>query len=300
MRVRLGDVCDIKAGGTPSRAIPEYWHNGEIPWVKISDFQNKSIRCTQEYITEEGLKNSSAKVFPKGTILYSIFATLGEVSILDIDAATNQAIAGLQIINDNLARDYLYYFLLSKKQHVIEIGRGVAQNNINLNILRNIEIELPDLTEQTYVVSKIGAIESLIEKRKQQLEKLDLLVKSQFIAMFGDSKTNSKGWQVKLGSDLFVFSSGKFLNENNRQKTGVPVYGGNGIVWYTDVPLIYGPTIVIGRVGAYCGNIRLVQEPAWITDNAIYIKKLKENVFNLIYLYYLMQSMNFKLYAHFS
>ena len=109
---RLGDICKIQSGGTPSRSTLEYWNNGTIPWVKISDFEGKYLFGTTECISQRGLDNSSAKIFPKGTILYTIFATLGEVCILDIDAATNQAIAGLQIIDENIIQDYLYYYLL--------------------------------------------------------------------------------------------------------------------------------------------------------------------------------------------
>ena len=112
---RLGDVCTIQSGGTPSRGNKEYWANGTIPWVKISDFSGKHLNCTSEKITQEGLDNSSAKVFSKGTILYTIFATLGETAILDIDATTNQAIAGLKLNDDSVSTDYLYYYLLSNR-----------------------------------------------------------------------------------------------------------------------------------------------------------------------------------------
>ena len=237
MRVRLGEVCEIKAGGTPSRAISEYWHNGEIPWVKISDIQSKYLKFAQEYITEDGLKNSSAKVFPKGTILYSIFATLGEVSILDIDAATNQAIAGLQICNTNLTSDYLYYFLLSKKSQITEIGRGVAQNNINLNILRSIEMELPDLAEQTAIVREINAVEELIEKREQQLEKLDLLVKSQFIEMFGHPFDGVK-WDTKKLQDVSIsLTDGSNIDTEHYDKIGEVLFLRIQNVWRNEFRL---------------------------------------------------------------
>src|SRR5699024_10331154 len=97
---KLGDVCKIQSGGTPSRAASAYWENGQIPWVKISDIKGKDLSTTEEYITQTGLENSAAKIFPAGTILYTIFATLGETCILDIAACTNQAIAGIQLNTD--------------------------------------------------------------------------------------------------------------------------------------------------------------------------------------------------------
>lgn len=170
---RLGDICTIQSGGTPSREKLEYWTNGSIPWIKISDIKNKNIEESQEFITDLGLENSSAKIFPKGTILYTIFATLGDVGILNIDAATNQAIAGLQIIDEKVLCDYLYYYLISKKSYIENIGRGVAQNNINLKILRDFEIYIPEKKEQKKIVEQLDKTDNLINLRKEQLKKLD-------------------------------------------------------------------------------------------------------------------------------
>lgn len=188
--VRLGDICEIQSGGTPARSKRDYWENGTIPWVKISDIKGKHLENTEEFITDEGLKNSSAKVFPKGTILYTIFATLGETCILNIDAATNQAIAGITIKSDDVHREYLYYYLSSLKSEVNQMGRGVAQNNINMSILRNLPIQLPPLDEQRRIADTLDKVTDLISKRRQQLEKLDELVKARFVEMFGDTIIN--------------------------------------------------------------------------------------------------------------
>ena len=154
-KVKLENICIIQAGGTPRRDIHNYWDNGTIPWVKISDIKDKFVNTTEELITQEGLDNSSAKIFDRGTILYTIFATLGEVAILNVDASTNQAIAGLKIIDENkVAQGYLYYYLVSRKRDVDKIGRGVAQNNINMKILREMEIILPSLEEQKEIADR--------------------------------------------------------------------------------------------------------------------------------------------------
>ena len=120
--MKLKDICIIQSGGTPSRSKKEYWENGTIPWVKISDFSAKHIINTQESITELG--------------------------ILDIDATTNQAIVGIMIRNSMVDQEYLYYYLMSLKDYVNRIGRGVAQNNINMSILRELEIPLPPIEKQ--------------------------------------------------------------------------------------------------------------------------------------------------------
>ena len=83
--VELREITEsISAGGTPRRDKKEYWENGTIPWVKISDMKEKYISKTEEKITDKGLKNSSANLFPKGTLIYSIFASLGTIGILEI------------------------------------------------------------------------------------------------------------------------------------------------------------------------------------------------------------------------
>lgn len=182
---KLGDVCTIQSGGTPSRAVSDYWENGQIPWVKISDIKGKHLSITEECITQTGLENSAAKIFPAGTILYTIFATLGETCILDIAACTNQAIVGIQLNTDKLCLDYLYYYLLSQKATVTSMGRGVAQNNINMRMLREMEIPIPPLDEQRRIAAILDKVTDLINKRRAQLDKLDLLIKARFVGMFG-------------------------------------------------------------------------------------------------------------------
>lgn len=223
MKVKLGDVCTIQSGGTPSRTKPDYWENGQIPWVKISDIKSKYVDKTEECITKLGLKNSSAKMFPSGTILYTIFATLGETCVLNIDATTNQAIAGIAIKDNNIISDYLYYYLLSRKNSVQTMGRGVAQNNINLKMLKDFEIPLPPLDEQRRIAAVLDKVSDLITKRREQLRKLDELVKARFVEMFGDPSANSH-WSTHKLSELGELNRGisKHRPRNDPKLLGGP------------------------------------------------------------------------------
>ena len=184
--VRLGDVCEIRSGGTPKRSVPEYWKGGSIPWVKIGDISGKYIDSTEEYITEAGLKNSAARILEPGVILFSIFASIGAVGILRIPASTNQAVASLAIVSDAIDRDYLFYFLKSREVAVKSSGRGVAQNNINLSILRSMQVPIPELAIQRKIAEQIEAVSAQIEASEIQLGSLDSLIKSRFVEMFGD------------------------------------------------------------------------------------------------------------------
>lgn len=182
--MKLGDLCDVCSGGTPKRSVSEYWNEGSIPWVKISDISSKFVSSTEELISEAGLKGSSAKLLAPGTLLYSIFASIGAVGILKIPAATNQAIAGLSIKTDRIERDYLYHFLKSQEMLAKSAGRGVAQNNINLTILRGMEIPVPAIEEQKAIVEQLEMIAAQIKQAETQLVQLDSLVKSRFVEMF--------------------------------------------------------------------------------------------------------------------
>ena len=197
--MKLGELCNIVSGGTPSRSNPGFWQNGTIPWIKIGNINGKYVNAADEFITNAGLDGSSAKILPKGTILYTIFATLGEVGILNIDACTNQAIAGIMIKDQTeVITDYLYYFLKSKKALVSNLGRGVAQNNINMSILRNFEIPLPNISEQKKIVKTLDKVSSIIDSQRRELQALDDLIKARFVEMFGDTILNPFGWDKEL------------------------------------------------------------------------------------------------------
>ena len=160
--VKLNELASITSGGTPSRTNSTYW-NGNIPWVKISDISSKYVENTEEYITLDGLNNSSAKIFPKGTLLYTIFATIGTVGILNIEAATNQAIAGINFYGEfNL--DYMYYVAVGLKELLVAKGKGMAQMNINQSILKSTPIPIPPLAEQQRIVEKIEELLPLVEE----------------------------------------------------------------------------------------------------------------------------------------
>ncbi len=202
--VKLSDIANISAGGTPRRNIQEYWNDGVIPWLKISDLKKTYINYAEEKITQKGLDDSSAKIFPKGTIVYSIFATLGAMGILEISAATNQAIAGIIPNNSLIETKYLYHCLQSEKNNILEKKSHATQDNINLTILRNHEIPLPPLPTQKKIAALLEKAEKLREWRKEADGLTDKFLKSTFLEMFGDPATNPKGWKVKKINDVVV------------------------------------------------------------------------------------------------
>lgn len=153
---KLGNIARISAGGTPARGIPTYWSNGTIPWLKIADItaSRKFVNSASEYITEAGMNNSSAKLMKKGTLLYTIFASIGEVGILNFEATCNQAIANIDLYVPEMT-DYIYYYLKNLQAYMYSISKGCAQLNINQEILKNAIVPLPPLQEQQRIVAKI-------------------------------------------------------------------------------------------------------------------------------------------------
>ena len=211
--VKLGDACDVIAGGTPKRSEPSYW-GGDIPWVKISDMLKGRISRTEESITRAGLQGSSAKLLPPGTLLVSIFATIGRTAVLECEAATNQAIVGVVPRHQGQFDDgFLRYSLRKKTQELQRQGRGVAQANINASVLKATELPVPPLAEQRQIAAILDAADALRARRSETIAQLDTLLQSTFLDMFGDPVTNPMGWDVMAFGSIGHSKLGKMLDK---------------------------------------------------------------------------------------
>lgn len=204
--VPLGELADVVSGGTPKRSEPAFF-DGDIPWVKIGDMLQGTVDHTEESITDAGLTGSSAKLLPAGTLLLSIFATIGRTAVLGVDAATNQAIAGL-LIKDSSCVDgnYLRRYLEFASEGLANQGRGVAQANINLSMLRSHPVPVPPMQEQRRIAAILDAAEALRDKRRLAVAKLDTLMQAIFIDMFGDSERDT--WNTMPVADLATSERG--------------------------------------------------------------------------------------------
>jgi len=228
--MKISDIAtSVAAGGTPSRDKKEYWQNGHINWLKISDMKSIHISKTEEKITKLGLENSSAKLFPRGTVVYSIFATLGSVGILDIESATNQAIAGILPKKEMINTKYLYYCLKSERDKIISKKSHATQDNLNLSILRKHEIPVPPIHLQEKIVSILEKAEKLKEMRKEADELTKEYLKAVFLEMFGDPVTNNKGWVLKKLGKLSSVGSSKRVFVDELVEDGIPFYRGTEI-----------------------------------------------------------------------
>src|SRR5690606_15384665 len=200
---KLGEVCETAAGGTPLKTHKDYYEGGNIPWLLSGEVSQGEIFEAKNFITEKGLKNSSAKLFPPNTVLVAMYgATAGQVGILRFEAATNQAVCGI-LPNDKTIPEYLFYCFLSKKEELVAQAVGGAQPNISQIKIKNTKIPLPPLPEQQRIVSILDKAFAAIEKAKanaeQNLKNAKELFESYLQGVF-EKKGN--GWEEKRFEEL--------------------------------------------------------------------------------------------------
>lgn len=160
---RLGSVAVMNSGGTPKSSVPEYYGGG-IPWVSIADMtkSGKKISSTDKTLTEEGLQNSSAKMYPKNTILFTMYASIGECSIAETELCSSQAILGIRP-KAELYYEYLYFYLSSLKEEVKLKGQQGTQSNLNAAMVKDFKIPLPNYAEQQKIAAVLTTADREIE-----------------------------------------------------------------------------------------------------------------------------------------
>jgi type I restriction enzyme S subunit len=174
--VKLGDICNTTSGGTPSRKNNSYF-DGNIPWLKSGELENGLIKKTEEFITHEGLNESSAKIIPSGTLLIALYgATVGKLGILGIDSAINQAICA--IFNPpEINLKYLFFYFLSYKENLLNARKGGAQPNISQQVINDVNFPISPLEEQKRIVAKIEELFTELDAGVELLKKLQIKLK---------------------------------------------------------------------------------------------------------------------------
>lgn len=207
-KATLDDVAEWGSGGTPSRKKTNYY-GGTIPWIKTGDLGERVITAASEYITEDAVKNSSAKFFKKGSIVLAMYgATIGRTSILGIDATTNQACAVGQPTSATNT-EFLYYLICNEKDSFISKGKGGAQPNISQAIIKEHEINLPPLAEQHQIAEKIDGLLAQVGRLKARLDAIPSILKRfrQSVLAAAVSGKLTEDWREERG---IFFESWKF------------------------------------------------------------------------------------------
>lgn len=178
----LGEVCKTGSGGTPLKSHSEYYINGNIPWLVSGEVNNRTITHSKNFITQKGLDNSSARLFPKDSVLIAMYgATAGQVGILRFESASNQAVCAI-FPNKNFSPDFLYYAFLFKKAELISKAVGNAQPNISQIKIKETIVPVIALNDQEKIVRQLDQLsaqtEFLQQKYQQKLANLEELRKS--------------------------------------------------------------------------------------------------------------------------
>ncbi|MDP2098302.1 MAG: restriction endonuclease subunit S [Methylobacter sp.] len=292
--VKLGDVCNILIGGTPSRKVHSYF-TGNNNWVSISEMNGQVITSTKEKITNEGVQKSNVKLIPKGTTLLSFKLSIGKTAIAGVDLYTNEAIAGL-IPKDKiqLMDAFLFHIFTARFIDLESTGNKVFGNSLNSSILKDdVKIPLPPLKIQTQIVQVCEAVDAEVEKAISEIE----IAKKEI-----ENETQSvinKEYPTKKLTDICTMQAGKFVSASEisdmQDKDLFPCYGGNGLRGYTKTFTHDGHFPLIGRQGALCGNIKIVQGKFHATEHAIVVKPNAD--INVYWLYHQLKLLKLNQYA---
>ena len=195
--MKLGDVCTIVSGATPKTKTDEYW-GGEIKWVTPAELDGDShyISDTEKHLTEAGYKSASLHMMPKGTVLLTTRAPIGKVAIAAEEMSCNQGFKNL-VCSPVINNEFLYLYLKSRTAELQAMGRGATFKELSKKNVAGFEINLPAIDRQLDAVAKLTAAGSQIARAKQQRDQLDSLVKSRFVEMFGDLKSNNQNWPIE-------------------------------------------------------------------------------------------------------
>ena len=235
MSCKIKDLCErIGSGGTPSRKNKSYYNLGNIKWLKTKELDDIKIYDTEEKITEEGLKKSSAKLYPKDTIVMAMYgATVGKLGIIKEEMCTNHACCNMVVDSNKCNYKFLYYSLLYNRESIINLANGAAQQNLSVGVIGDYEINLPSLEEQEKIADILSSLDDKVELNNEMNKTLEEMAQSIFKRWFVDFEFPNedgkpykssggemvdselgmipKGWEVKALGDICDVKGGKRL-----------------------------------------------------------------------------------------
>lgn len=223
---KLGDIAEVIGGGTPKTSIAEYW-NGNIPWLTPRDLTGYTkvyISHGERLITNDGLKSSSAKIMPKGTVLLTSRAPIGYVAIAENEVCTNQGFKSLVPNVELLNSEFLYYWLKSNTDYLQQLGTGTTFAEIAGSVVKDIDISLPPLEEQKAIAEVLSSLDDKIDLLHRQNQTLEDLAQTLFRQWFIEE--TKEEWEIVTLGDLGKVVTGKTPSTNNEE------------YWGEDIPFI--------------------------------------------------------------
>jgi len=282
----------------PQRDKPKVF-DGDIPWCRIEDFdgtylsKSKSNKC----VSQKTIEQMPLRVYPVNTVLVSCSADLGRCAITSKPLVTNQTFIGL-VPSDNLHSLFLYYLMKNRASELNSKATGATIKYLSKKKFQELDVSIPAFDEQKRIVGKLDECFEAIDKARANVEKnlnnAKELFQSQLNQIFN---LRDEGWVDKKLGNCIKLKSGDGLTAKKMNQNGhYPVYGGNGIAGNHDKYNLEGSQVIIGRVGALCGNTRFINEKIWLTDNAFKVSEFF-NDFDKPFLTYLLNYKNLRSYA---
>ena len=218
---KLGDLTTTTSGGTPKRNEKLYW-GGNIGWLKSGELNDGYIINVEEYITNEGLTKSSAKLFPKGTLLIAMYgATVGKLGILEIETTTNQAICGILNDKNKFETLFMFYYLKKIREKMIEDSFGGAQPNLSQTYIKDLDIPIPPLEEQKRIVAKLDNLFAKIDKaialHQKNIDEANVFMASVLNDVFIELEEK---YEKLFLNDVSTFQNGFAFKSNEFNTTG--------------------------------------------------------------------------------
>lgn len=279
-QIKIGEIGDVIGGGTPS-TNNDLYYGEDIPWITpkdLSGYQSMYISKGARGITKLGLRNSSARILPKGTVLFSSRAPIGYVAIAENEVTTNQGFKSI-VCDEKIANNkFIYYSLLFNKEKIESVASGSTFKEISGNVLKNLEISLPDIKEQEEIAEILSSLDEKIEINRKiniNLEKIASSIFKKWFVDFGDELP--EGWKLgTLGEAIKNFDSKRIpLHSGEREKRrGVyPYHGATSVMDYVDDFIFDGVYVLLGEDGSVVREdgtpfVQYVSGKIWVNNHA--------------------------------
>lgn len=287
---KLGEVFRTYAGGTPSKSNKANYENGTIPWIRSGEVCRKYITESELYISEEGLRNSSAKYYPINTVLVAMYgATAAQCGILKFEATSNQAVCGI-LPQDDFSPEFVYAYFTYIKDYLAAQAQGGAQPNISQEKIKKILFPCIQLSEQQHIVSRLDTAFAQIDALKANADKQLSEARQLLQAELTECIRPKEGWEKKTLGDIVKITHGKNQKEVQSPDGSYPIYGSGGtIMGYATDFLCEANTTILGRKGSI-NNPQFITERFWNVDTAFGISPRDNN--NSKFIYYFITSID--------
>lgn len=294
----LKSFSKIVNGATPSSSILSYW-DGHIIWVTPTDINNINvIESSERTITERGFQSCGTTLVPKGSIVLTTRAPIGKLVIAGVELCTNQGCKSIVLNRANISGSFVYFILLICNAKLNSLGTGTTFMELSNKELKNFQLPIPPLSEQTRIAEFLDTKTALIDKaigiKEKQIELLkerrqimihravtrgidpNVKLKPSGVEWIGDIPEH---WEVKALKHIAKLQSGETISAEQFVEEGYPVFGGNGFRGYSSSFTNEGKYALIGRQGALCGNVNYAEGKFYASEHAIVVYPIRNENF---------------------